>query len=167
VETEGKDSRLEKDPLWFGNTMLPDFPSPPIKSAFRQHRPDGEIRDFIGGRVFFTPEEFNTADHIFEGKFDEFGQFSGTVKILNRSDGGRVGEIKVGNLTLRGRNIRDICELRSANFTISFHGNNIIFITDGYGHGVGMSQWGANGMAQAGYNYKEILSHYYSGIEIK
>lgn len=92
---------------------------------------------------------------------------SSTIKVINRSDGGRVGDIRIGNVTLRGRNIRDICGLRSANFSISFQGNNVVFTTDGYGHGVGMSQWGANGMAQAGYNYKEILSHYYSGIEIK
>lgn len=92
---------------------------------------------------------------------------SNTIKIISRSDGGRVGDIKVGNLTLRGRNIRDICGLKSANFKISFKGDSIVFITDGYGHGVGMSQWGANGMAQAGFNYKEILTHYYSGVEIK
>ncbi len=84
-ETEGKATRLEKHLIGFSNTMLPDFPSPPIKAAFRQHRPDGEIRDFIGGRVFFTPDEYKTSDHIFEGKFDEFGQFSGTVRIFDRA----------------------------------------------------------------------------------
>ncbi|MGI6731793.1 MAG: stage II sporulation protein D [Anaerovoracaceae bacterium] len=91
---------------------------------------------------------------------------SSTVKILSRSDGGRVVDVKIGNLTLKGRKIREIFGLRSANFTLSIQGNTVVFTSDGYGHGVGMSQWGANGMAQAGYNYKEILSHYYTGVEI-
>lgn len=91
-----------------------------------------------------------------------------TIKILNRSEGGRVDRIQVGNKTLTGRNIRDLFGLRSANFTFAFDGNdNIVFTTRGYGHGVGMSQWGANGMAQAGKTYEEILKHYYSGITIE
>lgn len=92
---------------------------------------------------------------------------SSTVKITNRSEGGRVATVQVGDLTLKGREIRDICGLRSANFSLSFQGGNIIFTSSGYGHGVGMSQWGANGMAQQGYTYQEILAHYYSGVEIK
>lgn len=89
-----------------------------------------------------------------------------TVKVLERSAGGRVAAILVGNLTLKGREVRDIFGLRSANFTVSVQGSNVLFTTDGYGHGVGMSQWGANGMAQAGYNYIDILTHYYTGVEI-
>lgn len=89
-----------------------------------------------------------------------------TVRILERSDGGRVAAIQVGNLTLKGREIRDIFGLRSANFTVSVQGSSILVITEGYGHGVGMSQWGANGMAQAGYNYIDILKHYYTGVEV-
>lgn len=89
------------------------------------------------------------------------------IKLLTRSDGGRVLTMQVGNLTVKGREIRDILGLRSANFNLSVKNNEVIFTTDGYGHGVGMSQWGANGMAKAGYNYKDILTHYYSGVEIK
>jgi signal transduction histidine kinase len=83
-ETDSEASALERFLIGFGNTMLPDFPAPPIKAAFRQHRSDGEIRDFIGERSFFTPEEYNTADQIIEGHFDEYGQFAGTVKIFDR-----------------------------------------------------------------------------------
>lgn len=91
-----------------------------------------------------------------------------TIKILNRTEGGRVNQIQAGNQILTGRNIRDLIGLRSANFTFAFDGNNnIVFTTHGYGHGVGMSQWGANGMAQAGHSYTEILKHYYSGITIE
>jgi stage II sporulation protein D len=91
---------------------------------------------------------------------------SDTIKVIERSDGGRVVSIRIGNLTLKGREIRERFGLRSANFSVSVQGNSVLFTTDGYGHGVGMSQWGANGMAQAGYNYIDILTHYYTGIEV-
>ncbi len=89
-----------------------------------------------------------------------------TVKVLERSQGGRVATMQVGNLTLKGREIREIFGLRSADFTVSVQKNTVLFITEGYGHGVGMSQYGANGMAQAGYNYLDILKHYYTGVEV-
>lgn len=91
---------------------------------------------------------------------------SETVRILERSAGGRVAAIQVGSLTLKGRDIRSIFGLRSANFIISIKGSTVLFTTEGYGHGVGMSQYGANGMAQAGYSYIDILTHYYTGVEI-
>ena len=56
--------------------------------------------------------------------------------------------------------------LRSADFDIVVQDGNLIFTTRGYGHGVGMSQYGANGMANAGYNYNQILTHYYQGVKI-
>lgn len=97
----------------------------------------------------------------------DFGNINkNTIKITQKSEGGRVEEIKIGKVTLAGRNIRDVVGLSSANFTVSFEGANIVFTTSGYGHGVGMSQYGANGMAKAGYGYQDILKHYYSGINI-
>ena len=56
--------------------------------------------------------------------------------------------------------------LRSTDFTIEEENNLIKITTRGYGHGVGMSQYGAQGMALAGYNYQEIIIHYYQGVEI-
>ncbi|MBN7773398.1 stage II sporulation protein D [Clostridium aminobutyricum] len=100
-----------------------------------------------------------------------FGDISiSTIKILNNSQGGRVNQIQVGNQSLTGRDIRDCLGLASANFTVGFTISNaqpyIIFTSNGYGHGVGMSQYGANGMAEKGYTYKDILKHYYTGIKI-
>ncbi|QZY55532.1 stage II sporulation protein D [Crassaminicella profunda] len=89
-----------------------------------------------------------------------------SVKILERSEGGRVLKIQVGNKVLTGREIRELLGLRSANFKIVIEGENIKFITNGYGHGVGMSQWGANGMAERGHTFDEILKHYYIGVDI-
>ena len=60
---------------------MPDRPAPVIETAFRDHRMDGRTIDLIGSQEFFTPEEFESADHHFEGKIDEFGQSTGTLSI--------------------------------------------------------------------------------------
>jgi len=56
--------------------------------------------------------------------------------------------------------------LRSTDFDIEINNDNLTIITRGYGHGVGMSQYGANGMAKEGYSYKDIINHYYSGVKL-
>ncbi len=88
------------------------------------------------------------------------------IKIRDRTDGGRVNIIQIGNATYSGSEIREALGLKSANFSISKEPYNIVFTTNGYGHGVGMSQYGANGMAEAGFDYKEILKHYYTGVSV-
>jgi stage II sporulation protein D len=77
-----------------------------------------------------------------------------------------VKSIKVGNKTLEGTDVRTILNLNSANFTIEFSKTNVAINVLGNGHGVGMSQWGADVMAASGKKYDEILKHYYQGIEI-
>lgn len=89
------------------------------------------------------------------------------VKIKNRSDGGAVDKIKVSNKELTGRDIRSLFNLNSANFELKFNDEYVDIVVKGYGHGVGMSQWGAAGMASDGYVYYEILNHYYSDTKIK
>jgi len=89
------------------------------------------------------------------------------IKILSKTDGNRVKEIKIQNTVLSGTEIRNIFGLRSANFDIELKNNSIVFNVSGYGHGVGMSQWGAEVMARNGRNYKEILYHYYPGTLIE
>lgn len=96
-----------------------------------------------------------------------FGQItSDNIKIISRSNGNRVEKMQIGSATLTGRQIREALSLSSANFTIDIDGDTITIISNGSGHGVGMSQYGADGMAKEGYDYKKILSHYYSGTEI-
>lgn len=96
-----------------------------------------------------------------------FGQItSENIKIVNRSNGGRVDKMNIGLSSLTGRQIREALGLSSANFKIDIKGDTITFTSNGSGHGVGMSQYGANGMAKEGYTYKKILSHYYSGTEV-
>ncbi|MFZ5968903.1 MAG: stage II sporulation protein D [Bacillota bacterium] len=92
---------------------------------------------------------------------------SSELKIVEKSEGGRVLKLQVGNKTVTGREIRELLGLRSANFQVKITGGKLVFTTFGYGHGVGMSQWGANGMAERGYKFDEILKHYYVGVEVE
>jgi stage II sporulation protein D len=88
------------------------------------------------------------------------------IKINSLTTGGRVNSVTIAGKEFTGVQIRTLLGLRSADFTVSESGNNIVFTTKGWGHGVGMSQYGANAMANAGYNYSQILKHYYTGISI-
>lgn len=89
------------------------------------------------------------------------------IEVISKTTGDRINQIKIGDNTYLGIDIRDLFDLRSADFDITISGDNIIFTTRGYGHGVGMSQYGANGMAKEGYSYRDILSHYYPNTNIK
>ena len=89
------------------------------------------------------------------------------IEIISRSEAGSVKEIRVGEINMRGLDFRLALGLTSSNFEYSIEGEEILFKCKGYGHGVGMSQWGANVMGKNGSDYKEILTHYYTGVEIK
>jgi len=100
-----------------------------------------------------------------KSKYEDF-VYSEIVKIIDRNESGRVKYIKIGNKDFNGVEIRKIFDLRSSNFEIFVDGEKIKFIVKGYGHGVGLSQWGAQAMALKNTNYKDILTHYYSGTDI-
>ncbi len=89
------------------------------------------------------------------------------INIMSRSEGGSVKEIRVGNKVVKGSEVRSILGLNSSDFDIKVDGDLVNILTKGYGHGVGMSQWGANGMARKGYKYDEILKHYFKGVSIE
>lgn len=88
------------------------------------------------------------------------------ITVIDRSEAGSVKTIKVGGITMTGSKFRTMLGLKSSNFEIVFNINNVQINCSGYGHGVGMSQWGADAMAKYGKNYVEILNHYYSGTVI-
>lgn len=88
------------------------------------------------------------------------------IQLGEVSEGGKIKTIFIDNTEITGREMRSLFNLNSTNFSFIQSGNEIEIVTTGYGHGVGMSQWGADGMANEGFNYKEILKHYYTGIEI-
>ena len=89
------------------------------------------------------------------------------VKILEYTSSGRVKTIKFGNHEISGTETRSILGLRSTNFEISKEEGKIKFTVIGYGHGVGMSQTGADSMAKSGSTAEEIINHFYVGVEIK
>jgi stage II sporulation protein D len=88
-------------------------------------------------------------------------------EITRRTTGGRVAEVKVGGKEFSGREVRDLLALDSSDFSWTRSGDTIEFETRGWGHGVGMSQFGAHAMAQEGHTYREIIHHYYQGVEIE
>ncbi len=94
--------------------------------------------------------------------FDELN----SIEVLERTESGRVRTIKFGNKNLSGVETRTILGLRSTNFEVITEGENIKFNVIGYGHGVGMSQTGADALAKQGYNFEDIIKHFYTGVEI-
>lgn len=84
---------------------------------------------------------------------------------ISYTKGNSVDKITLYGVTMRGVHVRTLFNLKSACFEISLN-DGITFTTYGYGHGVGMSQYGANYMAKQGKSYREILTHYYTGVEI-
>ncbi len=117
-------------------------------------------------------ESENTPNYKFQKTFS----FSDLNKLLNvsnidiqnieRNETNHVKSITINNKKYTGIEFRKLLNLRSTDFTIEKKDNNYIITTIGYGHGVGMSQYGANQMAKEGSSYKEILNHYYENTEI-
>ena len=89
------------------------------------------------------------------------------IEILKRSNTNRILLLKINNKEFKGTELYNKLSLKSTDFSIELKGDYISITTVGYGHGVGMSQYGALGMAKKGYNYKDILKHYYSNTAIK
>ena len=88
------------------------------------------------------------------------------LEIVERSPSGYVTEIQVGDLSMMGLDFRSALGLRSSCFTITHDEAGFHITTKGYGHGAGLSQYGADFMARQGSSYAEILSHYYQGTEL-
>lgn len=114
----------------------------------------------------FTKEEFNNKILAKHSDFTIDYSKEDAIKILEYTESGRIKTIKIGNLNLSGVEVRTLLGLKSANFTVTIDGDNIKFEVTGYGHGVGMSQTGADSMAKSGSNYEEIVKHFYTGVEI-
>ena len=94
-------------------------------------------------------------------------EFSDTIiGEISRTDGGSVKRISIGSKNFEGKDIRKLFGLNSSNFDINQSGDKITFNVYGYGHGVGMSQYGANFMAKSGHDYIDIIHKYYQDVEI-
>jgi len=88
-------------------------------------------------------------------------------KMITQTVGKRVKEIKIGEKNFSGKEIRELLGLSSSDFTWKVKNGKVYIDTVGWGHGVGMSQWGANGMAKEGKTAQDIVHHYYHGIKIE
>ncbi|WP_092481875.1 stage II sporulation protein D [Desulfoscipio geothermicus] len=88
------------------------------------------------------------------------------LQVLESTSTGRPKTLLVGDRRMSASEIRQKLGLRSTNFTWQMTGDKITFKTVGYGHGVGMCQYGARGLAEYGYDYRRILKHYYTGVQI-
>ncbi len=119
---------------------------------------------YLDEKVFTEDElsariEAEYPDTVFGDSPDEW------IAIGDRSVSGTVLEVQLGDTAVSGTEFRQIFSLKSANFEVEYSDGNFIITTKGNGHGVGMSQYGANAMANDGADYKEILAHYYTGAE--
>jgi len=85
---------------------------------------------------------------------------------IQRYENGYVKSVAIDGIVFSGREIREALSLRSSAFQITADDQTVVFKTEGFGHGIGMSQYGAKAMAEAGYDYTQILKHYYTGVEI-
>ena len=88
------------------------------------------------------------------------------IKIMEYTESTRVKTVKFGNHEISGVEARSLLGLRSTNFEISIDDDNIKFSVKGYGHGVGMSQTGADSMAKQGSSAEDIIKHFYTGVEV-
>lgn len=89
------------------------------------------------------------------------------VDVWDRTDSGRVKLVQLGNTVVTGQQLRTALKLRSTNFDFEFSEDEVVITCLGFGHGVGMSQCGANAMAKDGAEFAEILTHYYTGVSIE
>lgn len=127
-----------------GEETVPNYRSTAVFSA-------GELRERLREAL---------PDAVLEGSPSNW-----FTNILQQPNG-MVTSLSVGGVEVGGNRLRTILDLRSACFTISFDGDEVTFSVSGYGHGVGMSQYGANVLAENGMTYQEILKWYYTGTEV-
>lgn len=129
--------------------------------------PEGEEVPNYHSTVTLTAEEARALVTAAYPDADLSGPPSEWFTGLTYTASGRVAEVKVGGVTLSGGAARNLFSLRSACFEVEAEEDRITFSVTGYGHGVGMSQYGANAMAKGGSSWEEILKHYYTGITLK
>ncbi|MBS4212645.1 stage II sporulation protein D [Neobacillus rhizophilus] len=120
---------------------------------------DKESPKFTNQKVI-TVKEFESRLGV------KIGSSTALGKIVARTEGKRVAKVDFNGKVLSGKDIREKLDLKSSDFSWERKGGNIVITTRGYGHGVGMSQYGANGMAAEGKNYKDIVQYYYKGVEV-
>ncbi|MCC8128367.1 MAG: stage II sporulation protein D [Clostridiales bacterium] len=117
--------------------------------------------------VSFSAQEFSALFLAAYPDADLSGDCSGWFGAAETDGSGAVLSVSVGGVEVTGSELRTLCSLRSPHFEVECGTDTVTFYVTGYGHGVGMSQYGANTMAAAGSSYQEILAHYYPGTVLE
>ena len=104
---------------------------------------------------------------LLKNDIPNYDEKSSKIEIIDYTGSGRVNNLKIADTEIKATKLRSLLKIRSTNFRIEEKENEIIFYTVGYGHGVGMSQDGANQMALDGKSAEEIIKHYYVGTKIE
>ena len=145
-----------------GDVWLNDLP-------YLQRVSSPETEDLVPN--YYSVAAFSAAE--FKERFlaaypdaDLSGSPDGWITDLVRNESGYVASLTVGGVKLRGNDLRMLLSLRSPSFTVDRRDDTFTFHVTGYGHGVGMSQYGANAMAREGYTAEEIVQHYFSGTTV-
>ncbi len=128
--------------------------------------PEGDEVPNYHSTVSLTPQEVQACAQRAGLWPDLSGPPSTWFQGLTRTAGGQVSEIKLGGIALSGNAARNLFSLRSASFDVSWDGSVFVFSVTGFGHGVGLSQYGANALAKQGYTWQEIVLHYYTGVSL-
>ncbi len=128
--------------------------------------PEGDEVPNFRTTVNMTTEDFKTAFLAKHPDANLSGSPSGWFGASEYTSSGAVAAIPVGGVRVTGGELRTLLGLRSAHFTVSAADGGVTFTVTGYGHGVGMSQYGANAMAKAGSDCTDILTHYYTGVTV-
>lgn len=117
-------------------------------------------------RVSYTPAEFRKKFTAAQPKAKFPSDVRNWIRDLQTAEGHNVKSVIIGGVRVSGTQVRSIFGLRSATFDPEIKDGKIVFYVTGYGHGVGMSQYGANELAKEGKNWKEIICHYYTGVTL-
>jgi stage II sporulation protein D len=125
---------------------------------------DGYPRD--GEPVTFTLAELGRRLGTDLGVLPAMADRQSLFAVTARTETGRPKTVRLGNRVIPAAELRERLALRSTNFRVEVNGDRVTFTCTGYGHGVGMCQYGARGLAEHGYDYRTILKHYYTGVEV-
>ena len=137
----------------------------PYLQAVSSPEPADSIPNYYS-RVEFTAEEFREKVLTSYPEADLSGDISGWLQNAVTDTAGSVESVDVGGVSMKGSTLRSVLGLRSACFEWEAADGKLVFFVTGYGHGVGMSQYGANALAKEGKSYDEILKWYYTGIDV-
>ena len=136
-------------------------PSPYLVSVFSPETAE-DVPNFVS-TVDCTPLDFRDTLLYAHPEADFTGEKSGWIGEISLDGSGRVASAVLGGVSMKGTELRQLFGLRSTAFCLEYTGESFRFTVTGYGHGVGMSQYGANVMAREGGTYTGILAHYYPG----